>query len=225
MGARWFEAASGLLILFNVAVMCLYEFEMRPLTQRLQHTAEYALAFIFLGEVLLRCAALGAPRAGRSCVRAALHGHPCAAQQRLGPLGGGLDLGLAGSNSAPASAGTGLVAILCPALRSAARPTALSCAACSVQHTAAHMSAASPARSHMSMALKACWRALPVRPASPSRWARRAGWRQYVASPLELFDGLVVAASCGSVTSRQWVNLNMLRMFRRADPSPPGRSP
>ena len=31
---------------------------------------------------------------------------------------------------------------------------------------------------------------------------------------MELFDGIVVIVSCGSVTSRHWVNLNMLRMFR-----------
>ena len=41
-----------------------------------------------------------------------------------------------------------------------------------------------------------------------------AGWRGYLRTPLEVFDGAIVIVSCGSVTSHRWVNLNMLRMFR-----------
>ena len=59
VGRPWFEAISGVLILFNVIIMCLYEYHMAPTTRMLQHSAEYVLAFVFLAEVVLRFTALG----------------------------------------------------------------------------------------------------------------------------------------------------------------------
>ena len=56
----WFERASGVLILFNVIIMGLYEYNMRPVTHRLQQTSELVLAFVFLAEAILRFVAKGA---------------------------------------------------------------------------------------------------------------------------------------------------------------------
>ena len=59
VGSAWFERASGVLILFNVVIMGLYEYSMPRTRHRLQRTGELVLAFVFLAEVILRFVAAG----------------------------------------------------------------------------------------------------------------------------------------------------------------------